>query len=608
MPNFDANAAKAAGYSDDEIRQFMGQQGLPVPDYSGMSHLNSVSAGEIAPKYDPTAGEGRLQFGPFHTGIHTSEGVNRILAGTGRGLVHTVNSLRDLVGDTGKPKQNLSGIITGQQPESRLEEEAHIDAPLLNTTSGKFGNMIGETAITAPLGAGVASGVASFGKLGADIAGNAFSNAALQGGVQGTATSDNGDRGVNSLVGALTGGTLSVGGSAASKLARGLTRTPEAQRLLDEGISLTPGQLNPKGFMNQFEQAAESLPGAKQVIEPSRDSAEHAYQAVIIGKGAAPGSAPIKPSGNIHDMLQQAYDTYAPLYTQAHGYPVTPSIVRTAGGDIPLANAFEHSARAAGVPKSLQKSENEWLQDRLTQLPKNPKSEDLLQLRSDIRQRARTANLKNDTNSGHVANINSRAEQTVTQALESQLPPAPLKALSSADSNYGNYKVIENAVAKSKDNLAGLTPQKLSQAISDAVPDAAYARGAGGPLRDLAKAGTEVFQNVSPPTGARLATLASAGLGVAHPYVGLPVGASLLSLIGTKAGRDLSAGITRPQLAAQKLADALRAKTPDYARNIGSAYANRLGVAAGAPVVQQALPQILSAALLGFTPSTNAVK
>lgn len=62
-----------------------------------------------------------------------------------------------------------------------------------------------------------------------------------------------------------------------------------------------------------------------------------------------------------------------------------------------------------------------------------------------------------------------------------------LGALNTADSNYGNYKIIESAVAKAKDNLAGLTPQKLSQAVYDAVPDGAYARGAGGDLRDLTK-------------------------------------------------------------------------------------------------------------------------
>jgi hypothetical protein len=280
--------------------------------------------------------------------------------------------------------------------------------------------------------------------------------------------------------------------------------------------------------------------------------------------------------------------------------------MNTNGPDVPLSQAFQTAAKAPGVPKSLQASESDWLQDRLTQLPKNPQSDDLLQLRSDIRARARAANLKSDTDSGHVANINGRADQAVTQALNSQLPPEPLAALKSADSNYGNYKIIENAVAKSKDNLAGLTPQKLSQAVYDAVPDAAYARGGGGTLRDLAQAGTEVFQNVSPPTGARIATL-GAGAGAAlHPYVGIPAATAALGLTGTTTGRALAAGSTAPQQAAQKLVSALRSTVPDPLRRAGGQLALSGGTLAAAPVTQATLPQALAAALMLAPPAQSA--
>src|SRR5207253_1822924 len=99
-------------------------------------------------------------------------------------------------------------------------------------------------------------------------------NAATQGGVQGFSTSDPGDRGLNTLIGALTGGGLSAAGRAGSKVVYGATRTPEAQFLLNRGVSLTPGQMNPGGAMNQFEQALESIPGAKQVVHGARESAE----------------------------------------------------------------------------------------------------------------------------------------------------------------------------------------------------------------------------------------------------------------------------------------------------------------------------------------------
>lgn len=556
MPTFDSAAAKAAGYSDAEIQMFMAQQ---QQNTQGMTHPAGLTQQYVPGRNDPTADMSPGQI---------------LAAGAGRGLVHTAKSVGNLV-----------GLV----PDSAMATEKEIDAPLLARRGGETGNIVGEAAATAPLTMGASAGLGTLGRVGATIARNPLTNMAFQGGVQGLATADPGQRGLNTTVGALTGAGLAAGGSVASRLARGLTTTPEARVLLNQGISLTPGQLNPGGAANQFEQAAESLPGVKQIVHGARENAEQQYQARVIQAGAAPG-AQIRPSENIHDMLQQAYDSYAPLYQQAHGYPVTPSIMRTAGGDIPLTQSFQASAAAPGVPRSLQHSENDWLQDRLTQLPRNPQSQDLLQLRSDIRQRARTANLKTDTDSGHIANINGRAEQTVTQALESQLPPEPLRALATADSNYGNYKVVENAVAKSKDNLAGLTPQKLSQSIYDSMQDPAYARGGGGPLRDLAQAGTSVFQTVSPPTGARVATL-GAGLAGAMgaPHVAIPVATGMLGLTGTQTGRRLAAGMTAPQQAAQRLAAALGGTIPPWLQAPGQQLLTRGAVGATMPYTPTAL-------------------
>jgi hypothetical protein len=407
--------------------------------------------------------------------------------------------------------------------------------------------------------------------------------------MQGLATSDPGERLGNSVLGAIGGTGMAGAGGASKRLIEGLSRTPSAQRLLDAGIDLTPGQMNASGPMNQFEQASESIPGMKQLIDPARENAERQYQARIIQAGAAPGAPPIRPSENIHDMLTQAYESYAPYYDQAKGYPVKAVIMNDQVPDVSLSAAFDAAAKASGVPKSLQKSEAAWLQDRLTQLPKNPDSADLLELRSDIRNRGRGFALKTDTDAEHIATIADRAQSKVTQALSSQLPAEPLQALSTADSNYGNYKIIENAVAKSKDNLAGLTPQKLSQAVYDATRDGAYARGAGGPLRDLARAGTDVFQNVSPPTGARIATLGVAGAGAfGAPHVAIPTGVGLLGLTATQTGRRLAQGATRPQQLAQAIMGQARQAIPEPARNVSKALIRALGTGASMPYIPAA--------------------
>lgn len=551
MPSFDANAAKAAGYSDAEISLFMAQQ---AQNNAGMTHVPGLTQQNVPGPNDPTNGMSPGQL---------------LAAGAGRGVVHTARSLG-----------NLIGLVSN----STLANEKQIDAPLLATRGGETGNIAGEAAATAPLTMGAGAAVGSMGRLGAGLMANPLTSGALQGGIQGLATSDPGERGANAVLGATTGAGLNLAGAGARRLAQGLNRTPEAQMLLNHGISLTPGQMNPQGPMNQFEQASESLPGVKQIIHAARDNAEQQYQAAVIQAGAAPG-AHINANENVHDMLQQAYDSYQPLYDQARGHPVIAARV-TPQGNVPLGPSLQQAAQAPGVPHSIQQGENDWLQDRLTQLPANPRSEDLLQLRSDIRQRARLANLRTDTDAGHVATVNGRAQQAVTDALTSQLPAAPLHALQTADANYGNYKIVEDAVAKSKDNVAGLTPQKLSQAVYNANRDPQYARGAGGPLRDLSQAGTSVFQTVSPPTGARVLTLGAGGaLGYLSPPAALAAGGGLLGLTGTETGRRLAAGLTPPQQLAQQLMQGVQNHTPAIVGTLTS----RAATGAAMPYTPQAL-------------------
>lgn len=536
---------------------------MSAADLSNDELLAQMQAAQAAQNQQAMSHTGSPQSSPFFLNDPT-EGMStfdKALAGTGRGMYHTAASIGNLVGAV---------------PDSTMATLKQTDAPLLNTGAGQVGNLIGEAAATAPLGGAGRLGLEALGARGA--AGNIAAGiaakrplmAAAGGAGQGLATSDPGSRWGDIGAGAATGGLLGSGNVLVDKLVNGLKRTDAAGRLINQGVSLTPGQMNPTGIYNNVESLAAHLPfGVGNMVEHARDVPEHQWQAMVIGHGAAPGAPPIKPSGDIHEMLQQAYDSYAPLYDQSKGFPVSPAIVRTQGGNTPLTQAFLIASKAPGVPNSIKSSENEWLQDRLTQLPQMPgqpkgtfDSGDLLKLRSDIRQRGRTANLKTDTDSGHVANIASRAEDQITQAINSQLPPAPLKALAAADSNYGNFKTVEKAVAASKDNLAGLTPQKLSQAVYGNTQAPAYARGAGGDLRQMAQDGTETFQSLLPPTGK---TVTGAGLlaggAYLHPAITAALGTPAALMTLTPGGRAFANGTTRAQQMAQQLAGSLKSNT-----------------------------------------------
>jgi len=571
-PNADfINGARAEGYSDEEIKQYLANK----------YRLDPANYDTPSGQYDPSAGGGQLSIGPIDTGAHTPQWMDRLLAGTGRGYVHTVKSL---------------GNVIDAVPDSSMKESQKYDAPLMATGTGQLGNMIGEAAITAPIGAGVTMGAS---RMLPWLADSPIAQGMLQGGVQGFSTAEPGTRALNTAVGTVAGGAIPTLQAAADRLVNGLKRTPAAQTLLDAGVDrLTPGQMNPEGMMNQFEQAGESVPGLKQLVIPSRDAAEAQYHAALIQEGAVPGTK-IKPSADLAEMLRQASDSYAPLYDSARGYPASLKIMNASGPDVPLNKAFSSAARLPGTTASVQQKENAWLQSQLQATVNKAKadgglmSDHLLDLRSTIRDRARTYALKTDSASEEIAAIQKAAQAKVTAALNSQLPPDPLAQLQFADQNYGKYKVVEEAVANAKDNLAGLTPSKISSAIANNMKDAAYAKGQMGNLqkmRDLAKAGAEVFQNVSPPTGARVATL---GTGVAAlagaPHVAIPLGVGMTGLTASDTGRAIAQGTTAPQRLAQALAGKFNAAVPQSAQDIAGLLTRSGGSLAAAPYVPAAL-------------------
>jgi hypothetical protein len=110
--------------------------------------------------YDPSEGGGTLQLGPFDTGIKTPQWLDRTLAGTGKAFADLGTGVAQLgagIADTLAPRQpTLAGLITGQ-PKSRVQElrdrvaeERQLSAPLMATTAGKVGNVLGNVAAVAP--------------------------------------------------------------------------------------------------------------------------------------------------------------------------------------------------------------------------------------------------------------------------------------------------------------------------------------------------------------------------------------------------------------------------------------------------------------------------
>jgi hypothetical protein len=243
------------------------------------------------------------------------------------------------------------------------------------------------------------------------------------------------------------------------------------------------------------------------------------------------------------------------------------------GANTPLLPALQAAVRVPGLTQSQQSQLQQWVTARFKAIPQNAMSEDYTgadSIRSAIRMRGRQ--FIRSANAGNAdaplqAQAMDRAEGVINQALNSQLPSDASALLQRTDQQYSQYKVVENAVARSRDNAAGLTPAQLSAAVAQNLESGSYARGAGGPLRDLARAGQEVFANRTPPTGARAITAGTLGwLGATHPHLTLPALAAPYAATVVPGLRRAAQGTTGWQKSLQGWLDSAGNRLPQAGR------------------------------------------
>lgn len=486
------------------------------------------SSPEWQAKYGATSGNGFLR---------------NSLEGIGQGMV-----------SLGRKAGNLVGLASDES----VADAKRLDAPLMATGGGKVGSFLGETALVALPTLGVGAGLQAGGRAlqGASngiralstagrVAANPITRGVAEGAFQGSVTADPGSRGDGALIGGALGGAIPLAGAGIKKVAAGLSRTPEAQRLMDAGVSLTPGQMNPRGVMNKLEQELQSAPIIGQNIQNARGDAMLDYNRAVFNRAVAPG-APLPTAPTISEMASQVDSGFGQAYSAFKGFPMTKQIVN-AGQNEPLETAVRKAVANKGIfaDDAQRRSVSGYVENKLTALGKKFDSADILKVRSDLRAEKRAAQVAGDTS---VANLFAAAEKKITAVIESQLPKPALKALRDTDAQYRRFMTPLNATAKAKDN-AYFTPTQHAQAIKEGVSNRLFALG-GGDGRDLSSAARQVFDVKAPPTGARIPTLLGIGAGlVAKPWLAAPALASAYGLAATRTGRNLAAGVTPAQKA-----------------------------------------------------------
>lgn len=538
---------------------------LIPPSPLGSGHLKHGADPFAVPKTSPIYGEGEGQ---------------QTLEAYGRGIVNVARHIGNLLsitdmGDT--PQERfLTGLGFPQKPpvthplvsDEDLANAKQLDAPLMSQPAGRFGSMLGETSILAPATM-EAEGLIGGTELGANILGNPLLRGAAEGAGQGALMSDPGHRGAGALVGGATGLMIPTTMSAGQRLAYGLQRTPEAQQLIDQGVRLTPGQMNPEGVWNKIEENVRSVPVIGNVVEKARTQAQQDFQRGVIEESAAPGYKLKNPSTDPNELFQEAQDSYKPLYQAAEGYPVKP-ILPAKNQTLAYALRQAASNKAVGAGEDIRRNAQDFLEGQMQAIGEKAtaaggwQSQHLIQLRSAINEEIRNA--AQDQAGKKYAQLLRAARDQVTDSINSQIPADAAKGLQIANDAYPKLAIIRDAIKRGGDQATGFTPAQLSAAVKEAADTNQYARG-GGLMRDWSSAGREIFTERNPRTGASHGTTGALAAGAAYalhhfvPGAQIPAAAGAagaLGMIGTQTGRDILAGQTSPQQAAQRLIEGLQ--------------------------------------------------
>ena len=474
----------------------------------------------------------------------------QFLLGMGRGM-----------SNVGRQIGNITGLVSDEE----LEAYRQLDQPLLETGGGMVGNIAGEIAATAPLAGGiVGAGAKGVGAalpalrtaMAGTRAGQVGTGAGLglaEGAIEGALLSGPEQRASGAVTGAALG---AAGGSILPLLVRGFRTPSESARTImamEPSPDLTPGMMKPGGMLNQFEQAAGSIGVAGPLIRGARETPQRQFAQAMINQGRPPGTNAIVGT-DVNDMLDEVYTSFEPAYGQLKGFALKPEITAE------LANDFARASQSQSVSATddTRKAVNRYLANQATRLRGRSDSDDLLEIRSNIRDQSRKAA---KSQNWEKAELFDEAEKSVTERLNAVLPEGFADLNKAIDSQYAKHKIAETAVYR-MGNRDFPTPTQWQQAVRESTDRGTFARG-GGLLRPETKAASDVFRMTEPTTGARLATLMSAGAGLGgaagiatggiDPVSAAALGIPLSLLAATKGGRRAAVGETNLQKLMQRV-------------------------------------------------------
>ena len=400
----------------------------------------------------------------------------RALMGFGAGVERSVASAGE-----------LAGVIS---PE-RYQQLRESNEPFTTGPAGATGEFLGEAAASTLAGGPIGRAI----RIGGPVV-----RGAIEGGATTYLTAEPEERRTAGAYGTVASGAVPAAGKVARAATRGIDMSPAARKLTTRGVELTPGQVAPEGTWAMIEESMMRIPLVGPRVAAARERGWQQTKNLISKESAPPGYTP-PDRADVRDAYKDLKNAYDTAYDQFKGYPLQPAMMRVQGGNVPLTQFMAVPRQAAADPKSRRYVQT-FIDNELGRIKgRQLDSKDLLEIRSNIR--AKIRDLSGNQNFPDAEGLLKTAEQRATEVLESQLPPDVMKSLREVDAKYGNFKVLESAIDRSKDRPDAFTPAQFSMAVKESTPSKGQYAAGGGRMRDIAQESADVFSPRTPVTGAQ---------------------------------------------------------------------------------------------------------
>jgi len=288
-------------------------------------------------------------------------------------------------------------------------------------------------------------------------------------------------------------------GAAGNALKKPLQTSPFVQKLLNEGVELTPGQIA-GGIAKRFEDAATSLPFVGDAIKSAQNRATQTFNRAALNRALKPIGQSLPQGVSGRDAIDHVYKAIGDKYDS-----LLPNMTGTADPQLTQdISAIGQNAIGQGSKQDVLDRFNNVMQAQIGSRFQNGQmtGQALKDAQSNLGNIGRRLSSSQDSDDRQLGSMVMDAQQAFNDMLERNNPNYG-KELKAANNAYAQYARLRKAASYVGANEGTFTAPQLARAVQASDRSAgkgAYARGQAM-MQDLSEAGKAVLPSTINDSG-----------------------------------------------------------------------------------------------------------